>query len=72
MGVGVMRDLNLKRSLLWIDKVRSKDKTSRCVSVWWKTKKKVEESTTGFLGELEQLKIETMLIDEMFASVMGE
>ncbi len=33
-----------------------------------------EESTrlTGLLGELEHLKIETRLIDEMFASVMGE
>jgi hypothetical protein len=27
---------------------------------------------TGFLGGLEHLKIETRLIDEMFASVMGE
>ena len=27
---------------------------------------------TGFLGELEHLKIETRLIDEMFSSVMGE
>ena len=39
-------------------------------------KTKVEESTrlayTGFLVELEHLKIETTLIDEMFASVMGE
>jgi hypothetical protein len=39
-------------------------------------KTKPEESTrlgyTGFLGELEHLKIETRLIDEMFASVMGE
>ena len=39
-------------------------------------KTKVEESTrlanTGLLGELEHLKIETRLIDEMFASVMGE
>jgi hypothetical protein len=39
-------------------------------------KTKVEESTrltyTGFLEELEHLKIETRLIDEMFASVMGE
>jgi hypothetical protein len=37
---------------------------------------KTEESTrlayTGFLGELEHLKIETRLIDEMFASVMGD
>ena len=39
-------------------------------------KPKGEESTclvyTGLLGELEHLKIETRLIDEMFASVMGE
>ncbi len=39
-------------------------------------KTKVEESTrlpyTGSLGELEHLKIKTRLIDEMFASVMGE
>ena len=27
---------------------------------------------TGLLGELERLKIMTRLIDEMFASVMGE
>ncbi len=27
---------------------------------------------TGFLGELEHLKIKTRLIVEMFASVMGE
>jgi hypothetical protein len=36
----------------------------------------VEESThlgyTGLFGELEHLKIETRLIDEMFVSVMGE
>jgi hypothetical protein len=39
-------------------------------------KTKGEESTclthTGLLVELEHLKIETTLIDEMFASVMGE
>jgi hypothetical protein len=39
-------------------------------------KTKSEESTrlvyTGFLGELEHLKIETRLIDEMFANTMGE
>jgi hypothetical protein len=39
-------------------------------------KTKAEKSTllgyTGFLGELEHLKIKTRLIDEMFASVMGE
>jgi hypothetical protein len=39
-------------------------------------KTKDEESTrltyTGFLGELEHLKIKTRLIDEMFTSVMGE
>ncbi len=39
-------------------------------------KTRVEESThltyTGLFGELEHLQIETRLIDEMFASVMGE
>ena len=39
-------------------------------------KTKDEESTslseTGSLGELEHLKIKTRLIDEKFASVMGE
>jgi hypothetical protein len=39
-------------------------------------KTKGEESTrlayTGLIGELEHLKIKTRLIDEMFASVMGE
>ncbi len=39
-------------------------------------KTKAEESAclgyTGLLGELEHLKTETRLIDEMFASVMGE
>ena len=39
-------------------------------------KTKVEESTrltyTGLLGELEHLNIKTRLIDEKFASVMGE
>jgi hypothetical protein len=39
-------------------------------------KTKSEKSTrltyTGLFGELEHLKIETRLIDEMFPSVMGE
>ena len=39
-------------------------------------KTKAAESTrlthTGLLGELEHLKIRTKLIDEKFASVMGE
>ena len=39
-------------------------------------KTQVEESTcltyTELFGELEHLKIETRLIDEMFSSVMGE
>jgi hypothetical protein len=39
-------------------------------------KTKDEESTrltyTGFLGELEHLKIETRLTDEMFTSAMGD
>ncbi len=39
-------------------------------------KTKTEESTllgyTGLLGELEHLKTKTRLIDEKYASVMGE
>ncbi len=39
-------------------------------------KTEAEESTcltyTGLLGEVEHLKKETRLIDEMFSSVMGE
>ena len=39
-------------------------------------KTKSEKSTrlvyTGFLGELEHLKIETRLINERFANAMGE
>jgi hypothetical protein len=39
-------------------------------------KTKGEDSTrlkyTGLIGELEHLKIKKRLIDEMFASVMGE
>jgi hypothetical protein len=46
---------------------------SRCDE---RLKTKVEEFTrlvyTGLLGELEHLKIKTRLIDEKFASVMGE
>ena len=66
--------------LLWIDEARVKDKTYIWVSVRWKTKTeqkpKGEESTsltyTGLIGELEHLKIETRLMDEMFVSVKGE
>ncbi len=62
--------------LLLIDKVRATDKIYIWLSVWWKTKPKDEESTcrtyTGLFEELEYLKIETRLIDEKFASVMGE
>ncbi len=37
-----------------------------------KTEKSTRLTYTGFLGELEHLKIKTRLIDEMFPSVMGE
>jgi hypothetical protein len=37
-----------------------------------KSEKSTRLSYTGFLGELELLKIETRFIDEMFVSVMGE
>jgi hypothetical protein len=37
-----------------------------------KTEKSTRLAYTGLLGGLEHLKIKTRLIDEMFASVMGE
>ncbi len=37
-----------------------------------KTKPEGSTCLTGFLGELEHLKIETRLIDERFPSVIGE
>ncbi len=44
--------------LLWINKVRGKDKTYIWVLVWWKTKTKSEKSTcltyTGFLGVIRK------------------
>ena len=42
------------------ERLKTKDEESTCLSY------------TVLLGELEYLKIETRLIDEMFASVMGE
>ena len=57
--------------------MRVKDKTYVYVCRYdERLKTKVEESTrlvyTGWLGELEHLRIKTRLIDEKFASVMGE
>ncbi len=37
-----------------------------------KSEKSIRLSYTWLFGELEHLKIETRLIDKMFASVMGE
>ena len=58
------------------EKVHEQAMTFLWVSVYERLKPKAEESTrlthTVLFGELEYLKIETRLIDEMFASVMGE
>jgi hypothetical protein len=37
-----------------------------------KSEESIHLTYTGLLGELEHLKTKTRLIDEMFASVMGE
>ena len=67
-----------KMSVVYYESIKRELKTRpiyecRCDE---RIKAKGEESTrlayTGLLGELEHLKIETRLIDEMFASVMGE
>jgi hypothetical protein len=56
--------------------VRAKEKPISECRCDEKLKTKTEESTlltyTGLFGELEHLKIKTRLIDEKFASVMGE
>ncbi len=72
------RDSKNTCCLLLIDKSRTKDKTYIWLSVWWKTITErwwiyiIGLAYTGFLEELEYLKIETRLIDEKFASVRGE
>jgi hypothetical protein len=57
-------------------KARATDKTIYECRYDERLKTKVEESTrlgyTELLEELEHLKIETRLIDQMFVSVMGE
>jgi hypothetical protein len=56
-----------------MNKPRPKDKTYIWCRCDERLKTKTEESTrltyTGFLGELEHLKIKTRLLDEMFTSV---
>jgi hypothetical protein len=73
MSVGVMKDV-----FVYYESINRELKTRpiyecRCDE---RLKTKTEESTrltfTGLRGELEHLKIETRLIDEMVASVMGE
>jgi hypothetical protein len=67
-----------KKILMFIitDQARARRKECRRCRCYERRRAKAEESTrlayTGLLGELENLKIETRLIDEMFASVMGE
>jgi hypothetical protein len=68
----------IKWTVVYYKSIKSESKTRpiyecRCDE---RLKTKTEESTrltyTVLFGELEHLKIETRLIDEMFVSVMGE
>ncbi len=65
-------------SVVYYESMKRELKTRPIYECWCeeRLKTKAEESTcltyTGLLGELEHLKIGTRLIDEMFASVMGE
>jgi hypothetical protein len=78
-SVSVMgRSISLTSGLVYYESMKRELKTRpiyecRCDE---RLKTKAEESTwltyTGLVGELDHLKIETRLIDEMFASVMGE
>ena len=66
------------RYVVYYESIKRELKTRPIYECWCdeRLKTKAEESTlltyTGFLVGLEHLKIETTLIDEMFASVMGE
>jgi hypothetical protein len=66
---------DLQICLVCIDKARAKDKLYECrCDERLKTKAEgpIRLTYTGFLGELEHLKIKTRLIDEMLARSMGE
>jgi hypothetical protein len=75
---GELEHLKIKKSVVYYQSIKREVKTKpiyecRCDE---RLQPKGEESTcfgyTGLLGELEHLKIETRLINEKFASVMGE
>jgi hypothetical protein len=67
---------------VYYESIKQEPRTRPIYECRWdeRLKTKAEESTrgqprlayTGVLGKLEHLTIETRLIDEMFASVMGE
>ncbi len=64
--------------IVYYESMKRELKTRPLYECRWdeRLKTEAEESTrlayTVLIGELEYLKIETRLIDEMFASVMGE
>jgi hypothetical protein len=73
---GLYIDMSVKKKNVYYESMKGEVKTRPMYECRFdeRLKTKAEESTrlvyTGFLGELEHLKIETRLIDEMFASVM--
>ncbi len=81
MNVGVMkdyklRDLHAMGCLLWMNKAKAKDKIYMGCRCYERLQPNTKEFTrltyTELVLELEHLKIETRLITEMFANVMGE
>ena len=64
MSVGVMKDENLKLRDLYMSVGVMKDEKLKL--------RDLHASHTVLRGGLEHLKIKTSLIDEKFASVMGE
>ncbi len=77
-GVGVMKDKDLKLLFIYYESTKRKLKTKyicgcRCYErLQTKTKEFTCLSYTELVLELEHPKIETRLITEMFANVMGE
>ena len=73
-----MTFLRKRRKVVYYESMKRELKTRPIYECRYdeRLKTKVEESThlgsTGLLGDLEHLKIETRLIDEKLPSVMGE
>ena len=70
------RDHHIRKTIVYYESMKRKLKIKPIYECWCdgrlQTKRFTRLSYTGFVVELEHLKIKTRLIDEKFASVRGE